>query len=205
MKHVKIFGLALVVMVALSVTLTSIASAALLLFVAEQYPVMLLAHQSEANDFEIGSSKVECTTALFSSGSISGPTEEVLVHPSYSGCTAFGFVGATVKTEGCNYILHISGVVDIECETGKKIEIVASTCTVKVPAQTGLKEVGYSNIAGPPMEVNVEDKVTKIAYESNKGFGCPPNNTEEATYKGSENTEGLVPGKPSEKIGVLIT
>jgi hypothetical protein len=192
MKRIKIIGLALAAVFAITAVAAASASA-FTTFKAAKYPVEVKASQIGTNIFEIGTSKVECTTAAFV-GTATADASSIVVHPTYSGCTAFKFVGATVTTTGCNYELFASGKVSIVCETGKKIEIVAGSCTVKVGAQVGLEEVSYKDIAGPPKEIEVTNKVAKIAYESNKGTGCPPNNTEEAKYTGKEKAKGVEPG-----------
>ena len=206
-RHAARRALATAVTVCGAALLMALGAAAALAsqFQAEKYPVKVKSESTESNNvFTVGSTKVECTTAKFESGSLSAASEDIVVHPSYEKCTAFGFVGATVNTTGCNYELSTNGDVSVLCESGKAIEIEAGECTVTVKGQTGLKEVRYTNLAGPPKEVEVIDEVVKIAYSTNGALLCPAEG-EKATYKGSNVAFGVNPSNEAEKIGIEVS
>jgi hypothetical protein len=74
--------------------------------------------------------------------------------PSYSGCTAFGFLGATVHPNGCTYQFHLTSntvspytsTVDVVCPAGKSIEVTgAFGCVTTVGSQNGLTGVTLTN------------------------------------------------------------
>jgi len=173
-------------------------------FKAKEYPVRVLAKQKTTHEFKIGSSEIKCTEASFSSAEpefLKEKSTTILLSATYGKCTAFGLVEATVKMEGCLYLLMTSteteGTVDIKGHGGtnktceeKPILLVAKAvgCEVTVGVQSGLKTATYKNESG---KVLTTFSISKIAYHSNeKGAGCPKNG-EEATYKGEVEAEGF--------------
>jgi hypothetical protein len=136
--------------------------------------------------------KVECDSH-FVTHAIGGPTSTLELSPTYTNCEAFGFLEATVNTEGCFYQFHVSGSaptfnnsVDVVCTTGKSIKIAAGTCRVEVKPQSGLTNVATSNSGS---SVLVKPNVSKIAYTvTQDGFLCPfpkgTGNTSDGTYTG---------------------
>jgi hypothetical protein len=65
--------------------------------------------------------------------------------PTFSACTAFGFIGATVTGTGCEFVLHLGeesgshfgGTTDLSCESGKKIIIATAPCKAQVSPKAG--------------------------------------------------------------------
>jgi hypothetical protein len=187
----KFLGVLIVAALAISALGVSAASASAAEFHAAESPVKITADQTKTNVFTVDGTKVECTTAHFVSGLIAAPSPTAEVHPEYSGCTAFGFVGATVNTESCNYVLHASGSVDIVCPTGQSIKITASTCAVEVGSQSGLTSIAYTNSGN---NVIVTPNVSGItATKTKDGFLCPLNGTgtvTNGTYTGAVEAKG---------------
>jgi hypothetical protein len=91
---------------------------------------------------------------------------------NYIGCVMLG-QEATVSMNGCNYAFHASGVTDILCPPGNEItfSIPSPPCDVKIPAQSGLGTVTYSNINGET-EITVSQSITGISGTA-VGAGCP--------------------------------
>jgi len=91
---------------------------------------------------------------------------------AYSNCTFLG-QAATVSMNECTYVLQAAGTLDISCPAGKEITISTTLvpCDVKVPPQTGLSNVSYSNIASST-EVTASPSVTGVKYTAS-GPGCP--------------------------------
>ena len=120
-KKRKVLGVLVVAALAISAFGASASGAsAATEFRAATSPVKVTADQTTTNVFTVDGTEVKCTTAHFATeGEIAAPSATLLVHPEYSGCTAFGFVGATVKTTGCNYNLHAAGSVDIHLQHGQ--------------------------------------------------------------------------------------
>jgi hypothetical protein len=167
-RKLKTLGVAIVAVLALSAVVASAASAAN--FTASSYPTSATASSAKGNDdFKTEAGSVECK-AHFHVGPLSAASETVTVQPTYSECVAFGFVGATVSMNGCDYVFHSNGEVDVACGSGK-ITIVAGTCEVQIGAQSGLSKVDLANSG---TGVSAQATVTGVAYTVTKdGFGCP--------------------------------
>ncbi len=163
-------------------------------FRAATSPVKISADQTTTNVFSVDGTKVECTTAHFATeGEIASPSPTILVHPEYSGCTEFGFIGTTIDTIGCNYNLHAAGTVDIVCSSGNSIKIEAATCKAEVGSQSGLSSIAYAN-SNPLATVTVTPNISKIKVtKTEDGFLCPLNGTgtvENGTYTGAIKASG---------------
>jgi hypothetical protein len=174
--------------------------------------------------FVAGAGTVECHIT-YETTSLTGEDTELTVKPTKfttPGTTEDGHcntlaLGANFKTdidfEGCDYIFHsgvklaaneYTGTVDIKCPEGKSIDIkitnstAGTKCTLRVPAQNGLKHVIYKNQkVEKPTDVNVEATVAEIKYQVVEGgvLGCgKANGTYEgangSTYSGSVTLKG---------------
>jgi hypothetical protein len=215
MNRIRIIGLAVVAVFAMSAVAAASASA-FTMFEAAEYPVKIKAEQKEENVFQIGteaSGKVTCKKATFTSGAYAAATPSVKVVPVYSECTVFGVVGGEVKMNGCEYELFANeGRENAKKETGfdvkvvcpglNVIEVTAALCVVKVGSQE-LSKVKYVNLATVPTTVEVVDEVAKIGYKSNLQGVCPTEG-KEATYKGTERAEGVKPTEETKKIGIKV-
>ncbi|MEZ5076453.1 MAG: hypothetical protein R2725_03310 [Solirubrobacterales bacterium] len=204
MRNITALGLALVAALAFGAVLASAASANE--FTAEAESVEVTADQTEEGQhvFSVEGSEVKCNTAHFATeGEVAAPAESLEVHPEYGGCTAFGFVGSTIDTEGCNYVLNAGstktsgdtydGNIDLICSESAVIKVTAGTCEAQIGSQEGLTEIMYTNLTGSG-EVEVEANVTGIAVNKTKdGFLCPLSGTGEATgtYTGDTVASGV--------------
>ncbi len=164
-RNLKMLGLALVAVFALSVVLGQAAMAEKTVqrpyqFISDGDWTSLSAAQGAPGDvFETDAKlPIKCSTAAYS-GSIgeTAPTTLTLT-PAYSGCT-FGGFAADVITTGCSYVIHADqqlgtetegGAIDwenkyqttttIDCSAGKDITVIATQagitkCTVHIPPQ----------------------------------------------------------------------
>jgi hypothetical protein len=172
-RKFKTLGIAVVAVLALSAVVASAASAAN--FTASSYPTSATASSAKGNDdFKTEAGSVECK-AHFHVGPLTAASETVTVQPTYSECVAFGFVGATVNMNGCDYDFKVNGHVQLTCGAGKSVEITAGTCKVTIGAQETLKSVHLTNGAG---DITADAEVTEIPYTVvTDGFGCPFNGT----------------------------
>ena len=190
MKSIKTLGLALVAVLAMSAVVASAASAANFAS-AGNVNAKVEASQSTTHRFSIEGNNVTCTTATFTSGFVASPASSITAHPVYTGCTAFGFVGSTVNTTGCDYVLSapgkvesgkVAGNIEVKCSAGSKIVIVAGTCEVTVAPQSFTSGLTFENVASSPSTVTLKAAVTGIASTKVKdGFLCPLNGTGAAT------------------------
>jgi hypothetical protein len=142
-------------------------------FTASSYPASF-SGVSWSQYFNTEAGRVECKTN-FQSAAMSEPSETVTVTPTYSECKAFGFLSASVNMNGCDYVLHTFGTMDIECGAFNSIVITASTCEMQISSQTNLAWVSLSNGAG---NIWIGPEVGHIVYTVTKdGFACPFNGT----------------------------
>jgi len=188
----------------------SAASASASTFLAASYPV-LVEGVGGTQTFEAGGAKSVCSKVLAMSGSITGPTSTLLVHPVYEEDCLVTIsavkVPAKVLTTGCNYVFHAAlsltkeGSVDVECETGQeiKIELEGSLlgCVISVGSQNGLKSVDYMNNEPALGEVTVNAAAKNIAWKATNICGIALSGTE-ATYTGTAVAKGTSGGLPDE-------
>jgi hypothetical protein len=177
-RNIKVLGLALVAVLAMSVVAVGSASAAE--FTASAYPVEGEGGQTTPHKLTIQGSAVECSTATFR-GSLSAASTELDITPVYEGCKAFGFLNMTVNTNGCTYKFtagtgsgdNYTGGVHIVCPAGKSITVVAATCTVHIPPQTPtVNTIDFKNETGSG-DVLVTWKVEGLHSNPTSGFLCP--------------------------------
>jgi hypothetical protein len=194
MHRIKFAGLALMAVVAMSAVATASASAHE--FISKPAVQNISAGQSKEHVFTVEGKTVKCTTAKFTGKTTAEKATEQRVKFEYSGCTAFGFVGATVKANGCEYNLHANGETDVVgCEAGKGIEVIAGSCVVTTVKQNGIKGTEYATVEGPKNKRNsirAEIKDKSIKVNSNGAGVCPSKKTEAAVgeYSGQSISEG---------------
>lgn len=223
LRNLKVLGLAIVAVLAMSAVVAQAASAAE--FTAENYTASLSGEQVGEHVFTVEGNTVKCPTAVFS-GSLAAASSEVTnVSAKYGNeeakCTAFGFLSATVKMNGCTYNFKVNsgsednftGTAALKCPTGAKVTIVAGTCEATVGEKTTggatvNQEVGpinYVNMTNTPTsknDVTVNPAATNVVADKTKdGIGCPFNGTGEVTnasYSGTTTVTGSKEGVADE-------
>lgn len=106
------------------------------------------------------------------------------LNESFTNCIAFGFINATISTNGCESVFYPTEKVsadvykahmDIVCPAGKVIQLTAATCAATIGSQSGLTTVDLVNNTGAsPSHLSLTPTVTGIAYTvTTDGFGCP--------------------------------
>jgi hypothetical protein len=146
-------------------------------FTAASYPVTVSGTQSTSIKFTVGGSTVTCTTAT-STGELTSASETIRQAPTFSGCTAFGFIGATVTGMNggpCDWVYSGSGLLAIACTSGD-VQIDAGPCTATIEASknTSLKNVTYTNNTPAAGQVTLDINVTNLhSVITTSDFGCP--------------------------------
>lgn len=166
----------------------------------------------------IDGSGFECSNVNFN-GTLPEASEQVTLHPTFSGCTAFGFVGANVTTTGCNFVFHAGeevakseegeyrGTADVACESSSKISLNAGggLCVATIGSQTGINGITYQNsIEAEPTPFNIRFVSSPVAATKNvDGFACPFFGVGATTayLNGQMLTKGTV---GAEKVGVGV-
>jgi hypothetical protein len=203
MKNIKILGLALIAMCAMSSVAAS--SALAVEFHAEEAPVGIMASQTTAQVFTANAGPISCKEASFTGESANAVTPELRIFAEYNNCTFLGVANVKVNMGGCHYVFHAGGTVDVvgaTCATNP-ISFSAEGCTVTVGPQNGLGPIKYVNKgAGKTRDVEVEANVSGIKY-TQTGIGCVLQGTfANGTYKGSARTIGRNEG--IEQQGVWV-
>ena len=196
----KILGIALVAVLALAALGASTAQAAFVGIVTQggatyEGTVELTSEQVEGKAvLSVEGSKVECNVAKTEGTGKDGETWGKM-HPIYEGCIAFGFIGATVTTTGCNFeamatVENSAGVfageLKVVCEAGKEIVISAGgVCEAKIGPQTLTEGTQAKNVeAEGKMHVRLDSNESPVKTAKTKdSFGCPFNGTGFATGK----------------------
>lgn len=127
---------------------------------------------------------VECSSAHYT-GSVTDGSSTLTLSTEQTGCKAFGFLSATVTSTGCDHVLHLTETVehdwykahvDISCESGKSIKIVAGTCEVAIDSQSGITTVDITDMTPGtnPSDITLKWTAGGINYTVLKdGIGCP--------------------------------
>ena len=208
-KHsIRMLGLALVAVFAMSAVAASAASAAKFNHEAGAgVTARVTATNEGAHEFTAGVvGTISCKKATFTGTEflLSGQAT-VTVSPAYSECTFLGVSGVVVNMNGCTYKFNepqgsaspFTGTVTVLCPAGKKITFSAAECTVEVGEQGPLSTLTYTNLAGPPKAVKVVANVSGITYTAS-GVGCPLGEKNDGTYKGT------AIAKAETKTGVIV-
>jgi hypothetical protein len=180
-SEIKVLALAVFAITTMTMAATAPAQASEL-HVTNQQSAAITGQQTESHKFIISGTTVSCSQATFegkvvdTGGSGAGQIteQELTLTPTYLGCQAYG-EAAQIKMNGCKYTVtnKLSGVkesgfvyVDITgCTTGKRIEVVASGCTVTVFEQHNLSKVRLENVPGQLHHVITEAGLSGLAYE----------------------------------------
>jgi hypothetical protein len=162
-RNLKVLGLALVAVFAMSALIASTASAISQgKFTAKTYPAHIFA--SDTDDvFTVLGQELVCSHQTFT-GVLAAASTDLTVTPEYTGCeNKTNKKTATVTHNECVYTFtagtvtsatDVHGTVDIVCPIGKEIEVhvynnhahTSLWCTLVIPTQAGLK-VTYTNEA----------------------------------------------------------
>ena len=184
MRNLKVLGIAMAAIFAMSAVAASMATAEELTL--ESSPSALAGSQiAEFNNIlnVAGSGAIKCKTANYSAASVSSGVTTVSVTPTYSGCEALGFAGSEIHMNGCTYLLHLASgenttvTADIVCPAGAEITVTAisvgtTKCTIHIPPQTNLPHIIVTNIgSGATRELELHLTVGPISTSETPGTG----------------------------------
>src|SRR5437764_10091501 len=200
LKRIGVMALVLALAVAVSAVTATSASVAPE-FHAATYPAEWKGTNTNFHGFSGGGVVIVCKKATFNTTEAKGGNPKansatLTVHPIYTECRSHEGAGSfpvEAKTTGCDYKLHAvppgkpEGSLDIECETGKRIEYVfigLTGCVVTVFPQTGLESLEYKNEPKAGMatqEVTTEIELSKVKAKATSACGL---GIGEAEFKG---------------------
>jgi len=114
-----------------------------------------------------------CTTVKFSGTTEATASTTQKLHPEFSECTSFGFLGSTFNTLGCQFTFHTqTGTFDLaDCTNGAIIIITSSAfgkCVMEIPNQNGINGQSWATGGTSPNRdilwtmnsTNIKDRVT---------------------------------------------
>ena len=211
-RKLKVLGIALAAVFAMSVVATSAASATN--FTAAAYPAVVSGTQTTTNIFTENGREFKCTTATFS-GELTAASETFTVIKTTASCSATvlgNVLPMTVTMNGCHTLYHVVSpgqtTIDYICPFGQKVETHiyqnatkhaegVSLCTITINAQTGLSQLGTA--AGTfegKKDVTGSYNVKKIKYTvDGPAITCGASG-EAATYTGSVTFSAKKAGLP---------
>lgn len=184
MTHkLEILGAALIVVLALTASMTPAASAAN--YTASKYPTTMTATSAKGNDvFTTEAGTWKC--AVHYEATVTEPSSNLTVKTSYTGCESFGFLNATVSMGSCDWLytepIKVSGhdwkaSADTQCSSAEPMRIVSSTCEITIAAQSPGGHLAITNTTSPG-DLDTRTTLTEIIYTVTKdGFLCAFNGT----------------------------
>jgi hypothetical protein len=187
-RNLKVLGLALAAVLAMSAFIGSSASAAE--FHSEGENTTVTGSQVNTHLLKTTAGEITCLKVT-SEGTMAPKTSgSITISEFFSECHIIFFgskISATLNTNSCHFVLYASGSTDIVCPAGKKITFSASGCTVEIGAQTGKKSVSYANQENK--HIHISFNVSGISY-NHSGFTCGTGSGTTGTYVGTTTASG---------------
>lgn len=188
-RNLKVFGIALIAIFAMSVVATAAAEAKEDKFFFSQHPVVITGASEGPVVFTVsaGKIKIECAKSTLAGTSTANNNQaiEITLHPTFSECQIpGGFGAATIDTKECNFIFsgrtdnNEDATVELECVGANKIKITNAFCNLTFGPQA-VKGATYTNGKEKIGEVERKDvtiktTLSKLEYELEnvKALGC---------------------------------
>jgi uncharacterized protein YrzB (UPF0473 family) len=189
---------------------------------SETESTIITAEQAEADtSFTADAGEITCSSLIYEGTASTKTATTATLQPAYSGChlIAITTFNVTIDPNGCAYVVSIEagenfaneGEVEIECPSGKVIEVTGSGCTVTVPPQKGLKKATFTNKgAGKERHLKMDLNLTGMTYEEHNvapGNTCgnSTTHTTNGTYQGNATAKGYEDGrKEGAQVGVWV-
>jgi len=218
-RKLKVLGLALVAVCAMSAVVAASASAVEFKSTKGTTVTLTGAQHNGEHKFTVGFGTVNCTKAKFHS-ELTTPNSVATVTAEYGkpagGECVFAGIPAEVHMNECDFTLFANGNAAVDCPAGKEITVTAvqagvTKCVVHVPAQTGLTGVTYTNVgAGETEEVTMHLDITgQIKYSQTEGTGlgrCPTlDGATNGSYHGTATITGEETISPFNHIGITVS
>jgi hypothetical protein len=209
-RKLKALGLALFAVLAMGALSASAAMAAD--FHSENgTDTVIKGSQVGSDKFVVNAGTVTCNEATYEGIQSGATSNTVTVTPKYTECTAFGFVNATIHTNGCRYVFdadtNAEGFTDVTIDCSEPTEggtthqraitVTAFNCWVTVGSQTTGNGIKYANTgSGASRDVDVSVSLTGITYtQHSKTFpGCSNGTFNNGSYTGAATVQGFATG-----------
>jgi uncharacterized membrane protein len=182
-RNLKMLGVAFAAVLALSAVAATTASAEGKV-TCSSYPCKMTGVSAVGNStFKTEAGTVECKG--HAEATINEASSELTLVGTATECKAFGFLGATVNTNGCDGLSTTPKKIGTDqwtatghmiCPAGKTIEITAGTCKLTIGPQTpsSAHTIITNKTEATPDVVELTGSATGINYTVvTDGFGCP--------------------------------
>jgi len=196
-RKLKALGLALIAVFAMAAISAATASAEELFHSSEAHSIIRGTQVAE-DTFTVNAGTVKCKKATYNGTSSATTVKEQRVKPTYSECTAFGFVNTTIDVpSSCEYLFTQPvakvGKVDI-VGCLEPITVTGFNCWVTVGNQNNLGSITYTT--GESLKAHdllIHVSLTGITYtQHSKSFpGCTAGTFTNGTYTGTSTVEAL--------------
>jgi hypothetical protein len=204
MKHLKTLGLAAMAVMALA-AFVGVSSASATEFHATGGTTLTGVVGENNHVFTIEGSTVTCNTIAFNgTAAASGTSVTQTMHPSYSNCTAFGFINAVINTSNCLYEFNANTHLVNLTSCTSPINIVAEsgfgTCKATVGNQNGINGQTFINMGttgSNTATLTENSSANNIITNVNTSNGICPINTgtkNTAEYDGNTGIMGATGG-----------
>lgn len=153
------YAIAAAVVAVLGLVGVSSATAANEMFHSEKEPTVITANNTGEGthvfEIEDGGPKVTCNVATFAGTMAKNVAATLTVHPTYSDCKTNLGENASIKTAGCNYVIHaeellngmgeLHGDTELECAGTNELQVITPSCTIFFGTQKTADGSAYAN------------------------------------------------------------
>jgi hypothetical protein len=181
MKNIKTLGLLAIAAMALVAFVGTTSASATTSFTASATGKKIVETTITNHVFTTTGSNTTCTNITYTgvtegaaSGGLGFTSTTQKVTPKYEGCTAFGF-SATVKNNGCEYVMNAAGSVLItpeSCTLTILVENGLATCHVEVTGGQTVGGITIANGAANDLVITINSSGIKSHVTKSSGF-CP--------------------------------
>jgi hypothetical protein len=155
--------------------------------------------------FTVNAGTIKCKKVTGTGTMSAKTTTEVTSFPTFSECTAFGFVNTTIDTNGCWNVITADIEVHLKCPAGQTMVITAFNCWVSVGPQSATSVEYVNTGSGSSRTILAREEGTGIHYvQTSKSFpGCTSGTFTNGTATGEILTKGT--NTEGKQVGIWWT
>lgn len=181
--HLKLKALCLVIFAAMAIGVVSAPAASAGYFHSEGAETVIQGSKVETDVLTLNAGTVKCNGVTYSGEQYTATATTIKVTPSYTECTAFGFVNAPIDVNGCTFEYSAdNGNTVIDCGASP-MTITAFSCQVTITDQT-TSGTTYSNIgSGAERQIHTSAHRKIHYHQHSKSFpGCSSGTRTDGTW-----------------------
>ncbi len=204
MSKIKVLVLALGAMLALAAGQASSAGAVPLFHSEVSHT---LGNGANVGDLvmTVNAGSIKCKKVT-GTGTLSAATvTEATSTPTYSECTAFGFVNTTIDMNGCYNVITADIEVHLKCPEGQTMQVTAFNCWISIPPQSATSAEYETVGSGSSREIVARESGEGIHYtQTSKSFpGCTAGTYTNGKASGEIKTKGT--NTEGKQVGIWWT